>query len=80
MIETHDQFAGGVRIVEMVDNRTERFVEPLMRIALGQQSQMPGERLQPVDGGSAVERPPRRVQVERLDLIGAEMLVETRAP
>jgi hypothetical protein len=63
----------------MLDDQPERLVEPLMRVAFRQQPEMPGERLQPIDGGGAVEEA-RRIEVERLDLEGAEMFVEPGAP
>ena len=63
----------------MLDDEAERLVEPLVRVAFGQQPQMPGKRLQAVDGGRAVEQP-RRVELEGFRLERAEMFVEPRPP
>ena len=50
-----------------------------MRVALGQQAQMGGQQLQAVDGAGAVEQA-SRVELQRLGLEGAQMLVEAGAP
>ena len=63
----------------MVDDQPERLVEPLVRVALRQQPEVTGERLQAVDRGGAVEQP-RGIEIQRLDLKRAEMLVEPGAP
>ena len=63
----------------MPDDELERFVKRPVRIALRQEPQMRGERLQPEDGDGAVEEP-RRVEFQRLDLKEAEMLVQPRPP
>ena len=57
----------------------ERLVKRGVRIALGQQAQMPGKRQQAVDGERALQQP-RRVEGERLGLEHAEMLVEPGPP
>ena len=63
----------------MRDHQAERLVERAVRIALGQQSQMRGKRLQAVHGGGAVEEP-GGIELDGFGLEGAEMLVEPRAP
>ena len=77
--EAGDQLAGSPGIVEMSDHQAKRVVESGMGVALGQQPQMRGQYLEPVDGDGAVHQP-GGVHLQRLGLESAEMLVEARAP
>ena len=59
-LEAHDQLAGRRGIVEMLDDHGQRLVERAVRIALGQQPQMRGNRLQAVDGDARCPSAGRR--------------------